>query len=204
MQVSLASAAGSGIGLVNDVENGMFEKVLVSPMSRTAVFLGKSAAEIVLIVVQILLILGLGTLLGASIATGLAGAVGVVLVGIVFSLWFTAYSNLVAVLTRDQESTILGANLLQFPLLFVSSAFLPLDVMPGWIQTIAAVNPVTYGADAARAFVLGRDVLQVFEFTAFSGRWNTVVPAVAILLVVDVLLGAVAIYMLHRASRAAV
>lgn len=204
MQVALASAAGSGIGLVNDVENGMFEKVLVSPMSRTAIFLGKSAAEIALIVIQIMLILGLGLLVGARIETGLIGALGVALVGIVFALWFTAYSNIVAVLTRDQESTILGANLLQFPLLFVSSAFLPIEVLPGWIQTIAAVNPVTYGADAARAIVLDQDVMQVLEVTGFGGIWNTIVPAVAVLLAVDVLLGGVAVYMLHRASKAAV
>lgn len=204
MQVSLATAAGSGIGLVNDVESGMFEKVLVSPMSRTAVFVGKSAAEVVLIVIQILLILGLGVLLGANIQTGVAGAVGVALVGILFSVWFTAYSNVLAVVTRDQESTILGANLLQFPLLFVSSAFLPLDAMPGWIQTIAAFNPVTYGADAARALVLGRDVMKVIDVTAFGGMWDTIVPAVAVLIVVDVVLGALAVTMLRRASRAAV
>lgn len=204
MQVSLASAASSGIGLVNDVENGMFEKVLVSPMSRTAVFLGKSAAEILFIVLQISLILVLGVLLGARIETGLLGAVGVAIVGIVFSVWFTAYSNIVAVLTRDQETTILASNLLMFPLLFVSSAFLPLSALPDWIRTIAAVNPVTYGADAARAIVLGRDVMEVFEVTAFGGLWDTVVPAIAVLLAIDVVLGGAAIYMIHRASRAEV
>lgn len=204
MQVSLASAASSGIGLVNDVENGMFEKVLVSPMSRTAVFLGKSAAEVLFIVLQISLILVLGVVLGARIETGLLGAVGVGIVGIVFSVWFTAYSNIVAVLTRDQETTILASNLLMFPLLFVSSAFLPLSALPGWIRTIAAVNPVTYGADAARAIVLGRDVMEVFEVTAFGGLWDTVVPAIAVLIAIDVVLGGLAIYMIHRASKAEV
>lgn len=204
IQVSLVAAASSGIGLVNDIENGMFEKVLASPMSRTAVFLGKSAAEILLIVVQISLVLVLGLLMGARIETGIAGAVSVALVGILFSVWFTGFSNVVAVLTRDQESTIIGANLLQFPLLFVSSAFLPLEQLPGWIQTIAAFNPVTYGVDAARALVLGRDVLQVFEVTAFGGLWNTVVPAVAILLAIDLVFGGIAVFVLQRASRAAV
>ncbi len=204
MQVALVAAASSGIGLVNDIENGMFEKTLVSPMSRTAVFLGKSAAEVVLILVQIGLILALGLLFGARIETGVPGAVGIALIGILFSVWFTAYSNVVAVITRDQESTIIAANLLVFPLLFLSSAFLPLDALPGWIQTLAAFNPVTYGVDAARALVLGADVTQVVEVTAFGGMWNTILPAVAILLVIDVVFGAVAVYMLHRASSAAV
>ncbi|MFB6087387.1 MAG: ABC transporter permease [Haloarculaceae archaeon] len=204
MQVSLAAAAGSGIGLVNDIENGMFEKVLVTPMRRSAVFLGKTAAELLRIVVQIAIVLVLGVLLGADVATGFVGALGVVLVGILFSLWFVALSNLFAVVTRDQESTIIGANLLQFPLLFVSTAFLPLDAMPGWIQTVATVNPVTYGVDAARSLMLGRDVMTVVEVTGFGGVWNALVPALAVLFALDVALGGLAVYMLNRASSSSV
>ncbi|MFB6151941.1 MAG: ABC transporter permease [Haloarculaceae archaeon] len=204
MQVSLAAAAGSGIGLVNDMEEGMFEKVLVTPMSRTAVFLGKTAAELLRIVVQIVIILVLGVALGANVATGILGGVGVVLVGILFALWFVALSNVMALVTKDQESTIIGANLLQFPLLFVSTAFLPLDLLPGWIQTVATFNPVTYGVDAARALMLDRDVMTVVEVTRFTGIWNTLVPAVAVLLALDLVLGAVMVYLLNRASSASV
>jgi len=204
MQVSLAAAAGSGIGLVNDMEEGMFEKVLVTPMSRTAVFLGKTAAELLRIVVQIVMILGLGVLLGANIATGLAGAVGIVLMGILFSLWYVAFTNIVAVLTQDQESTIIGANLLQFPLLFVSTAFLPLEVLPGWIQTVARFNPVTYGVDGARALMLGQDVMTVLDVTGFGGLWNTLVPAILVLIALDLLLGGLMVYLLNRASSSSV
>ncbi|MFB6074169.1 MAG: ABC transporter permease [Haloarculaceae archaeon] len=204
VQVSLAAAASSGIGLVNDIENGMFNKVLVTPMSRSAVFLGKSLAEITRIVVQIGIILVLGWLLGASYQTGIFGLLGIIVVGIVFSLWFTAFSNVVALITRDQESTIIGANILQFPMLFVSSAFLPLERLPGWIQTVATFNPVTYGVDAARSFTLGRDTMTVIDVHAFGGIWNAVVPAVVILLVLDLVLGGVAVYMLNRAASAAV
>ncbi len=131
IQVALVAAATSGIGLVNDIENGMFEKTLVSPMNRSAVFLGKTLAEIVRIVVQVTIVLVLGVLLGAEIATGVVGAVAIVGICVLFSIWFTAFSNVLAVLTRDEESTIIGANLLQLPLLFVSSAFLPLPALRG-------------------------------------------------------------------------
>jgi len=202
MQVALAAAATSGVGLVNDIENGMFEKVLVSPMNRTAVFLGKTAAEVLRIAAQILIIIGLGVVLGAEVATGVIGAFGIVAVGVLFSFWFTALSNTIAVITKDQESTIIGANLLQFPLLFVSTAFLPLAVLPGWIQTVARFNPVTYGVDAARAIMLGRDVMTVIEVTAFGGIYDTLVPAIAVLLALAVGFGSVAVYMLQRASSA--
>jgi ABC-2 type transport system permease protein len=200
IQVALAAAVTSGVGLVNDIENGMFEKVLVSPMNRTAVFVGKTAAEVFRIAVQVTIILGLGVVLGAEIATGVVGAAGIVAVGVLFSLWFVAFSNTLAVVTRDQESTIIGANLLQFPLLFLSSAFLPLQVLPGWIQTFAMLNPVTYGVDAARALMLDRDVMTVIEVTSFGGALNSVVPGVAVLLVLAVGLGAVAVTLLSRAT----
>jgi ABC-2 type transport system permease protein len=200
VQVALAAAVTSGVGLVNDIENGMFEKVLVSPMNRTAVFVGKTAAEVFRIAVQVVIILGLGVLLGAEIATGVGGALAIVGVGVLFSLWFVAFSNALAVITKDQESTIIGANLLQFPLLFLSSAFLPLSVLPGWIQTFARYNPVTYGVDVARAIMLDADVMVVIEVTRFGGAMDTIVPGVAVLGGLAVAFGGVAVTLLSRAS----
>jgi ABC-2 type transport system permease protein len=204
IQVALAAAVTSGVGLVNDIENGMFEKVLVSPMNRAAVFLGKTLAELSRIAVQIAIVLALSVALGAEIATGIAGALGIVAVGVLFSLWFAAFSNALALLTRDQESTIIGANLLQFPLLFLSSAFIPLERLPGWIRAFATVNPVTYGVDAARAIILGTDVITVVDVPGVEGIWHTLVPALGVLLVLDLVLGAVAVYLLSRASSSAV
>ena len=122
------------------------------------------------------------------------------MVGVLFSLWFVAFSNAVAILTRDQESTIISANLLQFPLLFLSSAFLPLEALPGWIQTFARVNPVTYGVDAARSIMVGQDVMTVIDVAWFGGTLDGVVPGVAVLVALDLALGAVAVYLLSRAS----
>jgi ABC-2 type transport system permease protein len=200
IQVALAAAITSGVGLVNDIENGMFEKVLVTPMNRTAVFLGKTAAEVFRIAVQIAIILGLGVVLGAEIATGLVGVVGIIAIGVLFSLWFVAFSNALAILTRDQESTIIGANLLQFPLLFLSSAFLPLSSLPDWIQTFARINPVTYGVDATRSLMIDQDVMTVIEVSWFDGTLDGVVPGVLVLVGLAVLFGGLAVYLLSRAS----
>jgi ABC-2 type transport system permease protein len=190
IQVSLVAAATSGIGLVNDIEDGMFNKVLASPMNRVAVFAGKTLSEAARIAVQLALVLGLGVLLGADVAAGLAGAAGVILVGLLFSVWFTGYSNVIAIRTGDSESTIISANILQFPLLFVSSAFLPLDVLPGWIQLVARLNPVTYGVDAARTIMLDGWVLA-----------DLVVP-IGVLVAIDLVFGAVAVWHLREATDA--
>ena len=202
IQVALVAAATSGIGLVNDIENGMFEKTLVSPMNRVAVFVGKTLAEVVRIIAQVTIVLSLGVVLGAEIATGLVGAVAIAGICVLFSIWFTAFSNVLAVVTRDEESTIIGANLLQLPLLFVSSAFLPLAALPTWIQTVATFNPITYGVDATRAVMLGEDTMTVIEVTRFGGMWETLVPALAVLVALALAFGSVAIYAISRAASA--
>ena len=213
VQSALAAAAVSGIGLVDDMETGMFDKTLISPMGRGAMFVGKVLSELVRITAQTVVILALGYGLlalqtGASVGeyvqTGLAGLVGIVVVTVSFGSVFMAYSNVVALVTRDREATIMIANLLTFPLLFVSSAFVPLAVLPNWIRAVAVVNPVTYGVDAIRALMLGQDVLAVFDVTAFGGLWNTLAPALAVLVVFTLVLGAVAVGLLNRASRAEV
>ncbi|MFB6202696.1 MAG: ABC transporter permease [Halorhabdus sp.] len=204
VQIALIVASSSGIGLVDDIESGVFQKTLVTPMNRVAVFLGKTLSELIRIVVQVIIILILGVVLGAEVVTGIAGALGIVAVAILFSLWFLAFSNVVALITRDQESTIIAANMVQLPLLFVSSAFLPVRSMPDWVQTVATYNPITYGVDAARALMLDTDVMEVLDITAFGGIWNTLVPSLAVLLVLDLVLGAVAVYMINRASSASV
>ncbi|HET7325427.1 MAG TPA: ABC transporter permease [Halococcus sp.] len=212
IQSALVAAAGSGIGLVDDMENGMFEKVLASPINRSAMFLGKALSEIVRIILQTIMILVLGYVLvwfdtggevGAYIQTGVVGALGIIVIAIVFALWFTAFSNIVGLVTQDTESTIIGANLLQFPLLFVSSAFLPVNILPEWVQVVATFNPITYGVDAARALMLGQDVLTVLDVTVFSGIWNTLVPALVVLVALDLVLGGIAVRFLNRASSSA-
>jgi len=204
VQVALIVASSSGIGLVDDIESGVFQKTLVTPMNRTAVFLGKTLSELVRIVAQVVIILVLGVALGADVATGVLGGIAIVGVAILFALWFLALSNVVALVTRDQESTIIAANMIQLPLLFLSSAFIPLESLPGWIRTFAKVNPITYGVDAARALMLDADVMAAWDVTAFGGIWNTLVPALAVLLALDLVLGAIAVSMIDRASSASV
>jgi ABC-2 type transport system permease protein len=213
IQSTLAAAAVSGIGLVDDMETGMFDKTLISPMNRSAMFVGKVLSEVVRITVQTGIILGLGYLFlvlnsGASVTnylqTGLVGILGIFAVTIIFGGVFMAYSNIIALVTRDREATVMISNLLTFPLLFVSSAFLPLAVLPGWIQAVAVANPITYGVDGIRALMLGQDVMSVFEVTAFAGLWNTVIPATVVLLGFNLVLGGIAVSLLKRASKAEV
>ncbi|KXB03538.1 ABC transporter [candidate division MSBL1 archaeon SCGC-AAA261F19] len=200
IQVALMTGMSGGIGLVRDIEEWIFEKVMVSPMSTTAVFLGKTFSELVRIAIQIGIILGLGVLLGAEITTGFPGALGVVGIGVLFSLLFISLTTAVAMVTKDQEAMMSIMLPVMFPLLFLSSAFLPLNALPGWIQTFAKFNPVTYGVDATRAVVLGKDVMEVVNVTCFSGMWNTIIPALGVLLAFAVVLGGLAVFSIRRGT----
>lgn len=190
MQVALLSASASGIWLVDEIENGMLGKTLVSPMRRGAVFLGKTLAEIVFTTLQIVLVLVVGVLLGAEITTGVLGALCIIGIGVVFSFWFTALSNVLGLWSKKTEATVLMVNFFQLPLLFVSSAFLPIEILPDWIQFLSTINPVTYGVDATRALVV------------HGWAWETILPALTVLIVIDLVLGAIAIRSLDRASSA--
>ncbi len=198
IQVSIMTAQGAGMGLVRDMEEWIFEKVMVSPMRKSAVFLGKTASEILRISIQTAIIITLGVFIGAEITTGIFGAFGLIGVGILFSLIFISLTTIIAVTTKDQESMASILMPLIFPLMFLSSAFLPLNAMPNWIQTFAKFNPVTYGVDAARAIVLNKDVMTVLDINSFSGVWNTIIPALLVLLGLGIVLGGIAVFTIKR------
>ncbi len=206
---AMTVAIQSGTGLIQDMDSGMFEKILVSPTHRGAIFLGKALADVLRIAFQSAIVLVLGYLLlwigsggsvGPYIQTGLGGVLGIFAVVIVYSLWFTAFSIIIALVTQDIESASIWMYMTHYPLLFSSSAFLPISFLPEWMQVLATVNPVTYGVDALRALMLGQDVLSVINVTAFSGIWNTIVPAIVLLGVLDIVLGGIAAVLLHRVS----
>lgn len=191
MMVALIAGATSGLGLVEDIENGMFEKVLASPMSRPAIFLGKILADTTQILIEVAAVLIVGILLGARIEAGLLGVLGLLAVALVFSLWFIALSAIVALRTQNSEATAAMGNILALPLVFVSNAVLPSKMLPEWVQTISVLNPVTYGVDASRAIILD------------GWAWNVILPALSVLIALDVIVGAIAVMTLNRATSAA-
>ncbi|ACV11518.1 ABC-2 type transporter [Halorhabdus utahensis DSM 12940] len=201
MQATMGSAFSSGMGLVRDLETGMFEKTIVTPMSATAVFAGKAAAELAQIVVQLSVVVGLAVAIGANIETGAIGVLGILAICLLVGLLFMAVSNIVGLLARDEEVINAATMLFMFPLLFLSPAFIPLS---DDIELVATFNPITYGVEAVRALVLGEDTLTVVSVSWFGGVADTVVPAVGILLVLNGIVGAIAIRLLARASSASV
>lgn len=167
---ALNSAFQSGMGMVNDLDDGMLDKFLIAPIRRSSILLGKLAADGTRMVAQALIIVGVAFLMGTRFETGLGGILLMVVLSALFGVAWAGLSNVVALRTRNAELTMLIGVLITFPVLFLSTAFMPLALLPDWLETVAVFNPITYLVDALRALVnegwLWREVAESLAVTA--------------------------------------
>ena len=145
----------TALGLAEDLKKGLIDRFRSLPMSRAAVLTGRTLADVGTNVVQLVVMLGVGLAVGFRFGTDvpriLAGIALLLLIGYAFS-WVFAFVGLSA--SSPEASNAYGFMII-FPLTFVSSAFVPVGSMPGWLQAFAENNPFTHMVDAARALFLG-------------------------------------------------
>jgi ABC-2 type transport system permease protein len=161
LQTLLFGAAQSGIGIITDMQSGFLDKLLTTPVHRMAILLGRVLGDLTRMTLQGVIIVVLAWVAGqfqedrVSYEYGVAGVLGALGVGLLFGLGLAGFNVFVALKTRNTESAFLIANFLTLPLLFTSSAQLPLPLLPGWLQAVARVNPVTYAIDSMRLLLNG-------------------------------------------------
>lgn len=145
----------TALGLAEDMKKGLIDRFRSLPMASSAVLTGRTLADVVTNVLQLVIMFGVGLAVGFSFQTGapkvIAGLLLLLLLGYAFS-WVFAFIGLLA--SSPEASNAYGFTIV-LPLTFASSAFVPVDSMPGWLQTFAEVNPITTMVDAARALFLG-------------------------------------------------
>ena len=142
----------TGMSVVWDREFGFLRVVLVSPLSRTGIALGKVGGGAAVATLEGLVLLALAPLVGVQIGLGqLALLVPLLLL---LSGMLSAFGILVGVRIRSQEAFQTVMALLVFPLIFLSGVFFPVDATPGWMAAVSKLNPVTYGVDAVRQVLL--------------------------------------------------
>jgi ABC-2 type transport system permease protein len=148
---AVSSNMWAGMGTIDEIERGTLNRFLVTPVTRAALVNANVIEQAVSTAFQSVMIILLGLLAGASYPGGALGLVVLVIASIVVGVVFAALSNTMGLLVRQRE-TIIGLSIfLLLPLTFLSSAFMARDLMPGWIRTAAAVNPVSWALDAGRA-----------------------------------------------------
>ena len=145
----------TALGLSDDLKKGLMDRFRSLPMSRAAVLTGRTLADISTNIVQIVVVLTVGVLVGFSFKTGVADVIAglalLLLIGYAFS-WVFAFIGLAA---ASPESANAYGFVVLFPLTFVSSAFVPVDSMPSWLQPVAEHNPFTTMVNAVRDLFLG-------------------------------------------------
>ncbi len=170
VQTSVFGAIATAIGLATDVQSGLLERFLSLPMARSAVLVGRTLADLTRNVFVVALMTGVGFLVGFHVHTNAAKLVAAMLLVLLFGYALTWVFATVGLLLGNPESAQAAAFPVMAPLVFASSAFVPVASMPGWLQPFAAHQPVSVTASAARALILGTpatsDVLQVLAWVA--------------------------------------
>ncbi len=147
---ALFSTGWSGMGYVVDMERGVMDRFLVSPVRRGALIGGELIYQAGMTLLQSLIILGLGFLAGARFNGGVVSIVVFLVSVMLLGTAFASYSNALALILRTQNAVIGAVNFVVLPLTFVSSTFMPVNLMPQWMQTVARYNPVTWAVEIGR------------------------------------------------------
>lgn len=159
LPVSIVSAAiggsgGAGQSLVRDLENGYFSRLLLTPATRISIVLGPMIAGMIQLLVQTVLILIVAMLMGLDPATGIAGLLIVIVLAAGFGLAFAGYSVGVSLRTKNAQASQAGTFIF-FPLIFLSSTFVPLELIEAqWLKWVALINPTTYIFEGMRAVLI--------------------------------------------------
>ncbi|MCC5810561.1 MAG: ABC transporter permease [Ectothiorhodospiraceae bacterium] len=149
-----------GHGLNTDLTKGMFDRLRALPIARWSPLAGRIIADLVKQAGSILLLLSVGALLGFRLETSISSLLLMVVLVLTVALAISWVMVLVGVLARDPEHVQLFGFTALFPITFISNVFVPVETMPGWVQALVNVNPVSLLADAARGLLVGGPVLQ--------------------------------------------
>lgn len=151
VMTALFSSGWSGMGILEAVDRGVMDRYLVTPVRRIALIAGPIAQQIVTVITQSVIILGVAFALGAHFRGGVAGVLTLLAAVVLLSATFAAVSNAIALLLRKEESLIATVQFVVLPCTFLSTALMPHDLVPGWITTVSRVNPVNWAVEAGRA-----------------------------------------------------
>ena len=186
----LNNGLAGGVDLLFDKENGFLERMMSTPIHRTSVILSRYLFVMAITSMQILVILGIAFLFGVEPVTKLPGIALILVIGMLFGIGLTAISMAMAFSVKSHGDFFSMLGFLSLPMIFLSSALVPLSAMPGWMQALAFLNPMTWVIDAVRPLII-------------TG-WETAIPQVALALMILVIFDAICLYGGAKAFRRAI
>ena len=154
-QSAAFASFGTAIGLARQLQRGVIDRFRAMPMARSAVLVGRLVADTVRLAVTVIVILAVGYAVGFRFQNGVGPAILMMILGIAFGAVICTVSAYVGLAIKDEESVGSFGLVWLFPLTFVSSAFVPIASMPGWLQAFAKNQPVTIVISEMRSMALG-------------------------------------------------
>jgi len=155
VQNAIFGSTTTAIGIADDLKKGIIDRFRSLPMARSAVLAGRTTADLAKNLILVFLVIGIGYLVGFSFENGLLGALGVIALVLAVSFTFSWISATVGLMLKEVEAVQAAVFTFIFPVVFVSSAFVPVAGMASWLQPIAEHNPVTYWCNLARYLSIG-------------------------------------------------
>jgi len=149
----LMNSVMSGLSVVWDREFGFLKEILVAPLGRSGIVLGKALGSAAVAIMQGIIMLILAPILGISLTPMLV--IKLIPVLIIISISLSGLGILVASRMRSQQGFQLIVQIIIMPLIFLSGVFFPVNNVPTWLEVISKINPLTYGVDAIRQLFLG-------------------------------------------------
>ena len=150
VMTALFSSGWAGTVYIEDMNRGVMDRLLASPVRRGAMMIGTLAYQGLTTVLQTLVIVGIALLAGARFSGGVVGVLVTVLAAVLISVLVASFSNALALLLRSQEALIGISQFVVLPLQFLSSAIMDTRLSPSWVRTIATYNPVDWAVVASR------------------------------------------------------
>jgi ABC-2 type transport system permease protein len=186
LMTALFSSGWAGTVFIEDMDRGVLDRLLASPVRRGAMIIGSLGYQGLTTVLQTLIVFGIAYAAGARFSGGAGGLVGIgvtLVAAVLLSMIIAAFSNAVALLVRQQEALIGISQFLVLPLQFLSSAIMDTRLAPAWVRHVARYNPVDW------AVVASRQALRA------GTEWGAVLPRLGLL----VLLAAATAWLATRA-----
>ncbi len=142
----------AGINMLMDYHNGFLDKLRVTPIYRISILFGEMVPLFFTSAAMAAVILLTSLVLGASLVTGILGGIGILAISGLFAIAWAGTSFVPALITKNEQAAG-SLSLIFFPLAFMSTAFVPVERMPAWLQVVNNWNPISYVIEAERALM---------------------------------------------------
>jgi ABC-2 type transport system permease protein len=169
----LFSSTFGGLSVLWDREFGFLKEIMVAPVSRVSIVLGRIAGGATTALIQAVLILGISHIMGFKIIN-LSSIFLAVLFMILIAITFLGLGLIFASKMRDMQGFSIVMNFVIFPLFFLSGALYPLENFPSWLRFISKLDPLTYGVDGLRAALIGVSSFSIFSNFIFMVIFSSV------------------------------